>query len=111
MNGLCTDLSTHLKMVCTFVNRYAPAGNKLEGDLGEIVSQQGQTSPCFQGREKLKCVDQIGKIQIHRSWISTFLKTVHMWIVCKFMDFSDYLNLNIMETFPYKSNPRFAPNI
>ena len=29
-----------------------PAGNKLEGDLAEIVFLQAQTSPYFQPREK-----------------------------------------------------------
>ena len=37
------------------------AGNKLAGDLGEVVSLQEQTSPYFQLREKPKCIDCIGK--------------------------------------------------
>ena len=38
------------------------SGNKLGGDLGEIVSLQEQTSPYFQLREKKsKCIEYIGK--------------------------------------------------
>ena len=37
------------------------SGNMLGGDLGEIVSLQPQTSPCFQLREKFKCIEHIGK--------------------------------------------------
>ena len=36
-------------------------GNKLEGDMGDIVSLQAQTSPYFQLREKLKCIEHIDK--------------------------------------------------
>ena len=36
-------------------------GNMLRGDLGEMVSLQTQTSPCFQLREKFKCIEHIGK--------------------------------------------------
>ena len=36
------------------------AGNKLEGDIGD-VSLQAQTSPYFQRREKFKCVEHIDK--------------------------------------------------
>ena len=36
-------------------------GNKLGGDLGELVSLQEQTSPYFQLREKSKCIEYIGK--------------------------------------------------
>ena len=35
--------------------------NKLGGDLGETVSLLTQTSPYFQLREKLKCIEHIGK--------------------------------------------------
>ena len=36
-------------------------GNKLEGDVGDVVSLLAQTSPCFQLREKFKCIGHIGK--------------------------------------------------
>ena len=36
-------------------------GTKLEGDQGEIVSLQDQTSPCSQLIEKFKCIDYVGK--------------------------------------------------
>ena len=42
-------------------NRCYNSGNKLGGDLGEIVSLQTQTSPYFQLREKFKCIEHIGK--------------------------------------------------
>ena len=34
------------------------AGNKVEGEVGDIVSIQAQTSPYFQLREK-KCIEHI----------------------------------------------------
>ena len=37
-------------------------GNKLEGDMGDIVSLQAQTSPYFQLREKFKCIDHIDNL-------------------------------------------------
>ena len=39
----------------------ALTGNKLGGDLEEVVSLQKQTSPYFQLREKWKCKEYIGK--------------------------------------------------
>ena len=36
-------------------------GNKLEADVGDIVSLQAQTSPYFQLREKFKCIEHIDK--------------------------------------------------
>ena len=36
-------------------------GNKLEGDVGDIVSLQAQNSPCFQLKEKFKCIEHIDK--------------------------------------------------
>ena len=36
-------------------------GNKLEGDMGDTVSLQAQTSPYFQLREKFKCIEHIDK--------------------------------------------------
>ena len=40
--------------------------NKLEGDVGDIVSLQAQTSPYLQLREKSKCIEHIdeGKTQL-----------------------------------------------
>ena len=35
--------------------------NKLEGDVGDIVSLQAQTSPYFQLREKFKYMEYIDK--------------------------------------------------
>ena len=37
---------------------YSP-GNKLEGDVGDIVSLQAQRSPYFLLREKFKCIEHI----------------------------------------------------
>ena len=37
------------------------AGNKLEGDVGDIVSLQAQTAPYFQLREDFKCIEHIDK--------------------------------------------------
>ena len=37
------------------------SGNKLEGDVGDIVFLEAQTSPCFQLREKFKCIEHINK--------------------------------------------------
>ena len=37
------------------------AGIKLQGDQGEIFSLQDQTSPCFELKEKLKCIEYRGK--------------------------------------------------
>ena len=37
------------------------SGNKLEGDVGGIVSLQAQTSPYFQLREKFKCIEHTDK--------------------------------------------------
>ena len=37
------------------------AGNKLEGDLGDIVSLQAQMSPNFHLREKFNCIEHIDK--------------------------------------------------
>ena len=34
----------------------AVAENKLEGDVGDIISLQAQMSPYFQLREKFKCI-------------------------------------------------------
>ena len=34
---------------------------KLQGDYGEIVSLQFQTSLCFELKEKFKCIEYIGK--------------------------------------------------
>ena len=36
-------------------------GNKLEGDVGDIVSLQAKTSPYFQLSEKFKCIEHIDK--------------------------------------------------
>ena len=36
-------------------------GNKLERDVGDIVSLHAQTSPYFQLREKFKCIERIDK--------------------------------------------------
>ena len=41
--------------------KISKAGNKLEGDVGDIVSLQPQTSPYFQLREKFKCLEHIDK--------------------------------------------------
>ena len=40
-------------------------GNKLGGNMGEIVSLHAQTSPCFQLREKFKCIEHIGQGKTH----------------------------------------------
>ena len=37
------------------------SGNKLERDVGGIVSLQAQMSPYFQLREKLKCIEHMDK--------------------------------------------------
>ena len=37
------------------------AWNKLEGDVGDIVSLNAQTSPYFKLREKFKCIEHIDK--------------------------------------------------
>ena len=37
------------------------SGNKPEGDVGDIVFLQDQTSPYFQLRGKLKCIEHIDK--------------------------------------------------
>ena len=42
----------------------ANSGLSLEGDLGEKVSLNWFTSPCFELRERLKCINCIGKIKI-----------------------------------------------
>ena len=39
----------------------AEAENKLEGDVGDIISLQAQMSPYFQLREKFKCIEHIDK--------------------------------------------------
>ena len=39
-------------------------GNKLERDMGDIVSLQAQMSPLFQLREKFKCIEHIDKSEI-----------------------------------------------
>ena len=39
-------------------------GNKLEGDVGDIVSVNSQTSPYFKLREKFKCIEHIDKREI-----------------------------------------------
>ena len=44
---------------CAFI-----PGNKLEGEVGDIVSLQAQKSPCFQLREKFKCIEYIDKSEI-----------------------------------------------
>ena len=38
---------------------YLTSGNKLEGDMGDTVSLQAQTSPYFQLREKFKCIEHM----------------------------------------------------
>ena len=47
----------------TLKQHYCPyllaSGNKLEEDVGDIVSIQTQTSPYFQLREKFKCIEHI----------------------------------------------------
>ena len=40
---------------------FVGAGNKLEGDVGDKVSLQAQTSPCFQLRGKFTCIEHIDK--------------------------------------------------
>ena len=40
---------------------YSEVGNKLEGDVGDIVTLQAETSPYFQLREKSKCIEHIDK--------------------------------------------------
>ena len=40
------------------------SGNKLKGDVGDIVPLQAQTSPLFQLREKFKCIEHIGKSEL-----------------------------------------------
>ena len=47
---------------------YGETGKKLEGDVGDIVSLQAQTSSYFQLREKFKCKE-------HRDKSKTKLKT------------------------------------
>ena len=42
-------------------NDGSQTGNKLEGDVGDIISLQAQMSPYFQLREKLKCIERIDK--------------------------------------------------
>ena len=42
-------------------DRLKRSGYKLEGDAGDIVSLQAQTSPYFQLREKFKCIENIHK--------------------------------------------------
>ena len=39
-------------------------GNKLEGEEGDTVSLQAQTSPYFQLREKFKCTEHKYKSEI-----------------------------------------------
>ena len=36
-------------------------GNKLEGDMGNIVSLQAESSPFFQLREKFKCIEHMDR--------------------------------------------------
>ena len=61
------DLSLHWghMPLCWFyheaVHIYQVSGNKLGGDLGEVVFLQEQTYPYFQLREKSKCIEYIGK--------------------------------------------------
>ena len=46
---------------CLKLTTCKSARDQARGRLGEIVSLQGQTSPCSELREKLKCIDYIGK--------------------------------------------------
>ena len=49
-------------------SRSQSAGIKLQGNKGEIVSFQDQTSPYFELKEKFKCIEHIGK---NERWAET----------------------------------------
>ena len=52
------------------ISLFFVSGNKPEGDVGDIVSLQDQTSPYFQLRGKFKCIEHVDKSE-------TQLKTSH----------------------------------
>ena len=53
----CPELSVRKLMIIT-------AGLSLGGDLGEKVSLNWLTSPCFELREKFNCIEHTGKSKI-----------------------------------------------
>ena len=46
------------------INHNSYTGNKLEGDMGDIVSQISQTSPYFKLMEKFKCIENIDSLKL-----------------------------------------------
>ena len=52
---------TELSLLPLLIWSTVASGNKLEGDMRDIVSLQAQTSSYFQLREKLKCIEHIDK--------------------------------------------------
>ena len=66
-----------------FTKRCLCAGIKVWGDLGEIVSLHGQTSPCSEPKEKFKCIEYIDKIETGQKLLFTTLVQISSLIsVC-----------------------------
>ena len=64
----CTIITA--KMAFNFYslkNKIINSGNKTEGDVGDKVSLQAQTSPYFPLREKFKFIEHIDKTQLKTS--------------------------------------------
>ena len=61
MKAFCSsDLKKELTVTCINKIQTGP-GNKVEGDVRDLVSLQAQTSPYFQLREKFKCIENVAE--------------------------------------------------